>query len=335
MLTKITYKKGMFLCMVLFILTGGNMYAQKPLIDISIDSAAILIGEQTAIHLTVTTDNGNEVIIPIPGDTLMTGVEVLSVSAPDSSLIENDKLLIKQDILVTSFDSALYLLPPFIVIDKNDTVYSDRVALKVSTIPVDTSKPDQFYDIKNTWIPPFVLADYYPVIFGVLFALLLICIVGYILQRIKNKQPIMPFMKPEPKLPPYEQALKDLNEIKLQKLWQQGRNKEYYTLVTDVLRKYIAERFGINAMEMTSSEVLFMIRKEEEAKEVYDSLKQVLELADFVKFAKMHPLPEENERSLSNAYLFVDQTIPVMKDEESKDENSSVEKKDEETKEEK
>lgn len=321
--------------MALFLLIGRSVHAQKPLIDISIDSAAILIGEQTAIHLTVTTDNGNEVIIPIPQDTLMTGVEVLAVSVPDSSLIENNKLLIKQDILVTSFDSALYLLPPFAVIHKNDTIYSERLALKVSTIPVDISNPEQFYDIKDTWKPPFVLADYYPIIFGVLFALLLICIIGYVIQRIKNKQPIMPFIKPEPKLPPHEQALKDLDEIKLQKLWQQGRNKEYYTLLTDVLRRYIVERFGVNAMEMTSSEVLFVIRKEEDAKAVYDNLKQVLELADFVKFAKMHPLPDENERSLSNAYLFVDQTVPVIKEEESEDEVPSDNEKKTEIKEEK
>lgn len=321
--------------MALFLLIGRSVHAQKPLIDISIDSAAILIGEQTAIHLTVTTDNGNEVIIPIPQDTLMTGVEVLAVSVPDSSLIENNKLLIKQDILVTSFDSALYLLPPFAVIHKNDTIYSERLALKVSTIPVDISNPEQFYDIKDTWKPPFVLADYYPIIFGVLFALLLICIIGYVIRRIKNKQPIMPFIKPEPKLPPHEQALKDLDEIKLQKLWQQGRNKEYYTLLTDVLRRYIVERFGVNAMEMTSSEVLFVIRKEEDAKAVYDNLKQVLELADFVKFAKMHPLPDENERSLSNAYLFVDQTVPVIKEEESEDEVPSDNEKKTEIKEEK
>ena len=330
MLTKIKYKTGIFLCIISFFLIGEKMHAQKPLIDISIDSAAILIGEQTAIHLTVTTDKGNEVVIPIPQDTLMNGVEVLAVSVPDSSLIENDKLLIKQDILITSFDSALYLLPPFAVIYKNDTVYSDRMALKVSTVPVDTSKPEEFYDIKDTWKPPFVLADYYPIIFGVLFVLLLICIIGYVVQRIKNKQPIMPFMKPEPKLPPHEQAIKDLDEIKQQKLWQQGRNKEYYTLLTDVLRKYIVDRFGINAMEMTSSEVLSVIRNEEGAKEVYNNLKQVLELADFVKFAKLHPLPEENERSLSNAYLFVDETIPIVKEEDSKEDIPSDEKKKEE-----
>ena len=148
------------LLLFLVILTGGRMFAQRTLIDVKLDSAAILIGEQTVLHLTVTTDKDKSVQIVIPNDTLMRGVEVLSLSKADSSVIENDRLLIKQDILVTSFDSSLYLLPPFRVIDGVDTVYSNQVALKVSTIPVDIDKPEEFNDIKNVWKPPFVLADY-------------------------------------------------------------------------------------------------------------------------------------------------------------------------------
>jgi hypothetical protein len=153
-----------------------------------------------------------------------------------------------------------------------------------------------------------VLADYYPWIFGVLIALFLICVAGYIIQRIRNKKPIISLRKDEPSLPPHEQAIRELDRIKQQKLWQQGRNKEYYTLLTDTLRKYIVSRFDINAMEMTSGEILAIIRRENEADSVYENLKQILQLADFVKFAKMNPLPDENDLSMMNAYLFVNQT---------------------------
>ena len=311
----------LFIAIVLSFLQGTKLYAQQTLIDVSIDSAAILIGEQTVLHLTVTTDNGKNVIVPIPNDTLMTGVEVLNIAKADTTVIDNNRLLIKQDILVTSFDSSLYLLPPFKVIDQTDTIYSNQVALKVSTIPVNIDKPDEFNDIKDTWDPPFVLADYYLLIYGVLFACFLICLIGYILTRLRNRQSIIPFKKQEPKLPPFEMAMKELDEIKQQKLWQQGRNKEYYTLLTDTLRKYMVNRFGINAMEMTSGEILELIRLESEANSSYNSLKQILELADFVKFAKLHPLPDENELSLMNAYLFVNQTkvVEVASPEESKE----------------
>jgi hypothetical protein len=301
-------KSILFIVLFHILLSGGKTFAQRTLIDVKIDSAAIMLGEQTLLHLTVTTDKDKTVWIMIPGDTLMRGVEVLGVSKPDSSIIENNRLLIKQDLLITSFDSSLYLLPPIAVVDGADTIYSNQVALKVSTFPVNTDAPDEFFDIKNIWSPLFVLADYYPLIFGILIALFLICVAGYVIQRIRNHKPIVPLKKDEPALPPHEQAIRELDWIKQQKLWQQGRSKEYYTQVTETLRKYVANRFGINAMEMTSDEILTIIRRENEAESVYENLKQILQLADFVKFAKLNPLPDENDLSMMNAYLFVNQT---------------------------
>lgn len=301
-------KSVLFLLLVLCPLLGARLSAQRTLIDVAIDSAAILIGEQTTLHTTVTADKDRPVRVLIPGDTLMRGVEILNVSKPDSTLIENDRLVIKQDLLITSFDSALYLLPPVLVVDGSDTIASNQVALKVSTVPVNADKPDEFFDIKGIWKPPFVLSDYYPIIFGILLVLLLAAVAWYVIKRMREKRSLIPFKKPEPQLPPHEQAIKELDAIKASKIWQQGRNKEYYTMITDTLRRYIVGRFGINAMEMTSAEILEMIQRNTEARSVYDSLAQILSLADFVKFAKLVPLPDENDLSLMNAYLFVNQT---------------------------
>ena len=316
--------------MVFFLLVTGGilMQAQTTLIDVKIDEADLLIGEQTVLHLTITTDNGKLVYYPIPLDTLMAGVEVLALANPDSTVIDNNRLMIKQDILITSFDAALYLLPPFMVIDATDTIYSNQVALKVSTLEVNADAPEEFFDIKEIWKPPFVLADYYPIVFGILLILFFICVIGYIIQRLRNKKSLLPeLLKEELKIPPHELAIRELNEIKLQKLWQQGRNKEYYTQITDTLRRYIYRRFGINAMEMTSYEILDIITRENDARSVYDTLKQILQLADLVKFAKWRPLPDENDLSIAYSYLFVNQTKqdeltnPVENDDTEKQEN--------------
>ena len=183
-------KKSILFLVAAASLVGGRAYAQRPLIDVAIDSAAILIGEQTTLHLTVTADKDRPVQIVIPNDTLMTGVEVLNLSKADSTEIENDRLVIKQDVLITSFDSSLYLLPP---------------------IPVNADKPEEFNDIKTVWKPPFVWADYYPIIYGILLALFLICVIAYIVKRIRAKKSLIPFKKEEPKLPPHEQAIKELD----------------------------------------------------------------------------------------------------------------------------
>ncbi|MDR2497198.1 MAG: hypothetical protein LBD21_08750 [Tannerellaceae bacterium] len=296
------------ICLLLLLLCSSAI-AQQTLIETKIYDPAILIGEQTRIQLTVFTDKGRNVNIILPRDTITAGIEILGISQPDTAQIENNRIAISQELLITSFDSALYSIPPFMVIDGGDTILSkETLGLKVSTVPVDTNQPENFYDIADVWKPPFVLADYNLLILGILFGLLLICIVGYIAQRIRNKKPILTLIKSSPKLPPHEQAILELNQIKQQKLWQQGRVKEFYTLVTETLRRYISVRFDISAMEMTSAEILYIIRRENEADSVYDNLKQILELADFVKFAKLNPQHNENELSLMNSYLFVNQT---------------------------
>ena len=288
---------------------GIKTFAQQTLVEIKMDVADILIGQQTILHLNVTTDKEKQVLIPLPPRTLMDGIEVLNITPPDTTDIKNNRITISYDLTITSFDSSLYLLPTFFAIDGRDTLFSNQVALKVSSPDVDLENPEVYYDIKEVWRPPFVLADYYALIYGILFTLFLICVIGYFVQRLRNRPEKAVEVKEVSKLPPHEQAMKELKEIHEQKLWQQGRSKEYYTEITDTLRRYITSRYGVSVLERTSSEILEIMRDEEPGnKEVFDTLKQILNLSDFVKFAKLHPLPDENEISMFNANLFVERT---------------------------
>ena len=131
---------------------------------------------------------------------------------------------------------------------------------------------------------------------------------AFLIYRLVKKKSLVPFKKEEPYLPPHIRAINRLNEIKLNKLWQSGKVKEYHSEVTETLRIYIEERFGIGAMEMTSGEILSDLKKYSDADIACDNLKQILIMADFVKFAKYNPLPDENELSMMNAYLFVNNT---------------------------
>ena len=284
-------------------------FAQQTLVDIKLDVADIMIGEQTMLHLNVTIDKDKQIIIPLPGEVLMEGVEVLDISPSDTTDIKNNRITISYELIITSFDSSLYLLPSFIAIDGRDTIFSDRLALKVSSPDVNIDNPEEYYDIKNVWRPPFVLSDYYALIYGILFALFLICVIGYFIQRMRNRPEKTVLIDTGPKLPPHELAIKELRELRERKLWQQGRNKEYFTEITDTLRRYISSRYGESAMEKTTSEILDFLRSEEPCnKDAYDVLRQVLQLSDFVKFAKLQPLPDENEISMINANVFVERT---------------------------
>ncbi|MDR2804616.1 MAG: hypothetical protein LBB85_03090, partial [Dysgonamonadaceae bacterium] len=282
----------------------------------SIDSAQILIGEQTRLHLEIAVNKTASLQLPFITDTLTQGIEVVDITPLDTIDLGNNRMRIQYDYLITSFDSALYMLPPFKIIAGIDTFYSNRVALKVSTLPVDTESGN-FYDIKDVWKPPFVLADYATIFYLIFAACVLILLILYIIFRRKKHRPILPFKKEEKiVLPPHVRAIQALDAIKSEKLWQQGKDKEYHSKLSDILRRYIDERFGINAMEMTSGQILQTIQGVNEVDLVFNSLKQTLLLSDLAKFAKYHPLPDENELSLMHAYLFVNSTIPVQAAEE-------------------
>jgi hypothetical protein len=113
----------------------------------------------------------------------------------------------------------------------------------------------------------------------------------------------------EPLRPAEEVALEKLDIIREQKIWQSGQQKEYHTQLTDVVREYIARRFGVSSTEQTSDETLRAMRPLlSEKKELFEQLRKMLTLADLVKFAKWTATPDENELSLRNAYMFVKET---------------------------
>ncbi|GBU08054.1 hypothetical protein AwDysgo_13850 [Bacteroidales bacterium] len=281
--------------------------AQKTMIRVSIDSSSILIGEQTRLHLEVVSDKGSVLQLPYLKDTIMAGIEIVETLKLDTVDLGNNRLMLKQYYLITSFDSALFLLPPFMVIDALVSIYSNVIGLKVSTLPVDV-ETQNFYDIKNVISPDFVWTDYLIYLYIFISLAILLGLGFYLYSRYKNKKSLVPFKKRAPVLPPHILAIRELDHIKAQKLWQQGKQKEYHSLLTDALRKYIEDRFGVSALEMTTSEIVDALASSPEISSVKNDLKQILVLSDYVKFAKFNPLPDENDLSLRNAYLFVDST---------------------------
>ncbi len=131
-------------------------------------------------------------------------------------------------------------------------------------------------------------------------------------------------IRSKPKLPAHVIALNELEDLRLKKLWQAGKVKEYYTVMTDVIRVYLEDRFDINAIEMTTDEILAVMRKQNLESKVQQKLRQTLILADLVKFAKENPLPLDNDNSLSDSIVFVEETIPVQEEDKEESENKTI-----------
>ena len=248
---------------ILFIIMAGallgsqGMKAQSVIVDATIDSLQILIGQQARIKLQVTLDADKRAIFPLYPDTLVRGVEVLDVAKCDTQLLNNgQRAVLTQEYTVTSFDSALYYLPPMEVLVDNKPYHSKALALKVYSIPVDTLHPDQFFGPKTVMKAPFAWEDWYVSIAAALLFVPFLLALIYLVKRIRDNKPIIRKVRVEPKLPPHQLAMQEIERIKSEKIWQKGQPKEYYTELTDALRQYIKERFGFNAMEMTSTEII-------------------------------------------------------------------------------
>lgn len=302
-----------------------STFAQRSTAKATVQPYEIAIGQQATISLEVIAPKGRQLQLPVYADSLVNGLEVLAMLKTDT-VYAHEVMTITQKYIVTSFDSALYHIPYMPVIDGQDTIQSNGFGLKVispmlsdATLgyleQINNQQTDSIdfdklgvYDIKAVQTPPFVWQDYLIYIGLVLLILLILAAIGIGVYMYLQKKKKGYYFKPVVVEPPHVIALHALDHVKLEKLWQQGKEKEYFTEVTDILRKYIESRFGVNAFEMTSDEILTVVKNFMIAESSNESLHQILRLADLVKFAKYKPLPDENDLSLVNAYLFVNQT---------------------------
>ncbi|MCM1076438.1 MAG: cell wall anchor protein [Bacteroides sp.] len=300
----------LFLCLTALVATSA--YSQNPTVKVSLDSAFLLMGRTTPLHLELVAPASPEGQLVIPKDSMCDKVEILKLLKADTTRLGNDRFEIKQEIMLQSFDSGVYMLKPILYIVGKDTFKSNRLALKVFPAVVDSLETIHDYadvaDIDRSFI------DYLPdfiVDYG-LWILAIIIVLGggayawYLISRKKN-----PFAAATPKpVPPYEKAVSELNRLRAEKLCESGREKEFYTRLTDILRIYLQGRFGINAMEMTSTQIRQVVNRNEETRLSKDYMDRVLEIADFVKFAKVRPLPDDNLRAFNSAMQFVEDTKP-------------------------
>lgn len=280
-------------------------------LKVSLDSAYLLMGKTTPLHIElIRPADGNGALL-IPADTLADKVEILHALEADTSDIKNGRVEIRQDLTLQSFDSGTYILQPIRYVQGNETISSNKLVLKVIPVPVDTLTAIHDYaDVADVdrklidYLPDFI-ADYGLWILAVILLLLL----GYLTVRrlMSGKKAAA---EKTVVIPPYEQAINALESLRSDKLCEQGREKEFYTRLTDILRQYLHGRFGINAMEMTSTQIRHTIQANEETRLSKRNMDRVLEIADFVKFAKVRPLPDDNIMAFNSAMQFVEDTKP-------------------------
>ncbi len=298
----------LYILMSLFCAAGAD--AQNVTINAEIDSFQRLIGEQANIRLEVTANSDSKILFPaFEENCIVEGVEIVHKAEPDTQYLNNRKRMeITQVYTVTSFDSSLYVIPPFEVVVDGSPYYSKELALAVYTMPIDTTNLDAFFGPKDIWRTKLMWDDYKATLLYLLLFVLFAAAFAWVLVRYLNNKPIIRIVKIKPQEPPHTVAFKEFERIKGDGKWRDsGMTKEYYTEITDALREYINRRFDFNATEMTTSEIIENLLKvcdNESIKELHE----LLVMADLVKFAKYEPAMNENDRNIVNAIEFVNST---------------------------
>lgn len=302
-----------FLFVFSFLFMPFLLQAQMVEAKSTINHDTIMVGQTVDYELRMTAPFGFRVEWPFFQDTLTKSIEIIEKGEIQKQQYDADSnVLIFQNLKVTSFDTGEVIIQPleirFSPAGEDSiffTVKTNPLMLHVTTVAVDTTMA--FRPIKEVKKEPITFSEVYPWVLGGLGIVGIIVLAIYLFKRLaRNKKGEEEIKKP--KIPPHITALKELEELKQEKLWQGGLVKEYYTRLTDIVRVYIETQFDVLAVEMTTDEILDGIKVLNLEKETQNKLAGMLQTADYVKFAKMTPTPQENDLVISQSFDFVNES---------------------------
>ena len=307
--------KRLFAIALLF--AGLAARAQEtPTVTARVEPDSIMIGDRFDYVIDVEKDLVQVVEFPVfdPRDGKIELVENCPV---DTLERDGRHLKLRKRYTLAAFEEGKWNLgrPAVLYADKNilDTLRStDSVYLEVATFQIDSTS-QSIYDVKPQWNLPFRFGEVSGYAQWGALALVLLLAAAYALKRYLESRGkrLGDLFRPSPPQPPHVVAIKALEALHHQKLWQNNKHKQYYSALTDILRTYVAARWGFGAMEMTSDEIIDAVRPLDLPRKSAMELTALLREADLVKFAKATPEAARNEEAYQWAYYFVEETKPV------------------------
>jgi LPXTG-motif cell wall-anchored protein len=294
-----------FFCLLFLLKTATAQVSGKAVVD----STHMFIGDQMRLRLELSAQQG-VVLEPlnlsvVSADSVF---EVLAESKWDTLGTAGNNLRLQKNLLFIAWDSGYQRLPAIPVVykfgGKTDTFFTREIPIEIELLKVDTT----LADIKPILKEPVKLQDFIWYILGAVGLALLILLVFYLRKR-KKEEPV-----PVPQvveLLPHELAIQQLEELERQQMWQSGQVKGYHSALTYIVREYLEKRYGIQALEQTTDEILAQLRQRDFDLSLAQKLGDVLQTADLVKFAKAQPTAEFHEQAMVYARAFILETKPV------------------------
>ncbi|MGN6179370.1 MAG: hypothetical protein ACTHNW_09325 [Mucilaginibacter sp.] len=299
----------------IFIFTGFALKtnAQNVKVEAKVDRVSVPMGDQTTLRLIAHVPAKSEIQFPVIADSIGK-IRIVKMSA-DSTADKDDPntQVISHNYTITGFNAGTYTIPAYTFHTKTGAYTTDSLVVQFKPVAVDTTKA--FYDIKqplavdyNWW--DWIKDHWIWVVSGLVLILVVIYITWYVSRRYEKK-PIFQAVKVV--LTTDQIAMNKLNELRAKNLWQNGDVKTFYIELTDILREYLEKRYAIQALEQTTEEIFASLKPKQLPADASGKLKDILVLADLVKFAKEKPVGPENEQSMTNAVDFVQQTKEQIK----------------------
>lgn len=322
--------KKIILTLILWALEFGICHCQTPsdsigtvqlpsqssrvAVSASIDTGTIVIGEQRMLHIKVSNLQSDKQLPPIalPTPDMLTNGAIEALTCHNDTTKRKDGIIecIEQNVILTSFEDGRHPVTGIILqCEENGRAIllapEDSIFIEATyATTADTNKCEMREDapFQKEKLTIWDIARW------ILLIWLVVAIVGaliIIIQSRKNHKPIPFLPKPKP-VPADKKALNELESLRRKELWQKGRIKKYYTDMTDIVRRFLHNMYGISAAEMTTRQTLRAFHNISDWSEESESiLRQLLHQADMVKFAKSEPASHEHDLAMQNAINFV------------------------------
>ena len=302
----------LLLIIALFATTG--LKAQNVEVEGKVESKNVQVGKPFTLDLSLKVPYGwfvewNDFAI----DTLSEQLDIIKRSEVERTADADSNVIVKQQLTLMTFDTGQVQVPPVGLTyarsfdDPNRLkAYTDPINLYSTTMTVDTTMA--YKPIVEPIEAPVKFKEVFPWILGALLLVLLVIGIWYWRKHRKPSVDADGNIVRGPIIPPYDKAVGDLKKLREEKIWQSGKVKEYFSSLTDIAREYIEGQFGVNAIEMTTDDILEEVKPLHFPKETYDKLKDTMEIADLVKFAKYSASTLESDTALNSMTEFVNES---------------------------
>ena len=313
-----------FLTISLLLALMGSAAAQNVEATAKVQDEQVSVGKPFALDLTLKVPYGTVVEWnPFLADTLSAQVDILKRGDLERTADADSNIIVQQQLTLMTFDTGYIQIPSLQLSTFNSkfSTYTDPIQIYSSTIAIDTTQA--FRPLVPPIEHPVTMKEVFPWLLGLLILVIIGLVIWYYVKHRKpkvdeNGEPVR-----GPQVPPYDKAIGDLESLKQQKLWQAGKVKEYYSSLTDIAREYIEGQFKVNAVEMTTDDILQEVRELHFDEALFGKLKDTMELADLVKFAKYSATPLESDNAMSDMTDFVNDSYAHYQAQKAKEEEEA------------